>query len=95
MDINQNSGALFYDFINLTQVYNFTVNAQEILPSVNFQFLPFYRNLASTNADNETFCTVLLTSQVDMIQTLQPKGCEFKSMCVLFFFPFFTFIPFV
>ena len=24
----------------------------------------FYDNFASTNADNETFCTVLLTSQV-------------------------------
>ena len=45
----------------------------------------FYRNLARTNADNETICTVLLTSQVVMIQSLQPKGCEFESMCVLVF----------
>ena len=30
----------FYDFINLTQVHNFTVNAQDILPSVNFCYLP-------------------------------------------------------
>ena len=43
------------------------------------------RNFASTNADNETFCTVLLTSQVVMIQSLQPKGREFESTCVFFY----------
>ena len=32
----------------------------------------FYRNLASTNADNETLCTVHLTSQVVVVQRLQP-----------------------
>ena len=42
------------------------------------------------NKDNEsfyeTFCTILLTSlsQVVMVQSLQPKGCELESMCVLF-----------
>ena len=41
-------------------------------------------NFASSNAGNETFCTVLLTSQVVMIQSLQPKGSEFESTCVLF-----------
>ena len=51
----------------------------------------FYRNFASSNADNEPFCTVLLASQVVMIQSLQPKGREFKTTCVLFF----TFIRFV
>ena len=49
----------------------------------------FYRNFASTNADNETFCTALLTSQMVMIQSLQPKGREFESTCVLFSFLFF------
>ena len=28
------------DFINLTQVHNFTVSAQDILPSVDFRYLP-------------------------------------------------------
>ena len=46
----------------------------------------FFRNFAITYADNETFCTVLLTSQVVMIQSLQPKGREFESTCVCFFF---------
>ena len=31
------------------------------------------------------FCTVLLTSQVVIIQSLQPKGREFKSTCVCVF----------
>ena len=53
----------------------------------------FYNNLASTYADNETFCTVLLTSQVVMVQSLQPKGHAFESMCVLLFL--LTFIRFV
>ena len=37
------------------------------------------------NADNETFCTVLLTCQVVMVLSLQPKGREFESTCVLVF----------
>ena len=55
------------------------------LPSTFGIYRKFYSNFASTNADNETFCTVLLTSQVVMIQSLQPKGREFESTCVLFF----------
>ena len=35
------------------------------------------------------FCTVLLTSQVVMVQTLQPKGREFESMYVIIFFVLF------
>ena len=31
---------IFYDFINLTQVQNFTVNAQDIFTSVDFRYLP-------------------------------------------------------
>ena len=54
------------DFINLTQVHNFTVSAQDIfyLPSTFGIYRKFYENFASIIADNETFCTVLLTSQV-------------------------------
>ena len=56
----------------------------------------FYRNFVITYADNETFCTVLLTSQVVMIQRLQPKGREFESMCVcLFFFTLFDSFNFI
>ena len=46
----------------------------------------FYRNFAINYADYETFCTALLTSQVVMIQSLQPKGREFTTTCVGFFF---------
>ena len=58
------------------------------LPSTFGIYRKFYRNFAITYADNETFCTVLLTSQVVMIQSLQPKGREFEStcMCVFFFY---------
>ena len=56
------------------------------LPSTFGIYRKFYRNFAITYADNETFCTVLLTSQVVMIQSLQPKGREFESTCVLFFY---------
>ena len=37
------------------------------------------------------FYTVLLTSQVVMVQSLQPKGREFESTYVLVFF--FVFLP--
>ena len=64
------------DFINLTQVHNFTVSAQDILlPSTFGIYRKFYENFAS----NEMFCTVLLTSQVVLVQSLQPKGSEFES----------------
>ena len=62
------------------------------LPSFDFRYLPqVLLNFASTYVDNEPFCTVLLASQVVMIQSLQPKGREFESTCVFFF----TFIRFV
>ena len=48
----------------------------------------FYENFANTYADNETFSTVLLTSQVVLVQGLQPKGPEFESTLILFFFFF-------
>ena len=47
------------------------------LPSSFGIYRKFYENFASTNAD-ETFCTVLLTSQVVLVQSLQPKGPEFE-----------------
>ena len=56
------------------------------LPSTFGIYRKFYRNFASTYADNETFCIVLLTSQVVMIQSLQPKGCELESTCGCTFF---------
>ena len=60
-------------------MHNFTVSAQDTLPSVDFRlYRKFYENFASTNADNKTFCTVLLTSQVVLVQSLQPKGPEFE-----------------
>ena len=65
-------------------MHNFTVSAQDnfYLPSTFGIYRKFYRNFAITYADNETFCTVLLTSQVVMIQSLQPKGREFECICV-------------
>ena len=44
-------------------------------------------DFAITYAGDETFCIVLLTSQVVMIQSLQPKGREFESTCVCVFLP--------
>ena len=89
---------VLFDFINLTQVHNFTVSAQDCfyLLSTFGIYCKFYRNFASTNADNETFCTVLLASQVVMEQNSQPEGHEFESMYVLFFlYCIFTIIRFV
>ena len=89
MDPDQTAPTLFVfeashivlsDFINLTQVHNFTVSAQDIFTFRRLSvFTKFYENFASTNTDNETFCTVLLTSQVVLVQSLQPKGPEFES----------------
>ena len=76
---------ILFDFINLTQMHNFTVSAQYIFT--------FRRLSVFTNADNKTFCTVPLTSQVVMIQSYQPKDPEFASstcvFCVVFFLPLF------
>ena len=92
-DINgagQSVHILLSDFINLTQVHNFTVSAQDIFTFRRLLgiYRKFYENFASTYADNEIFCTVLLTSQGVMVQSLQPKGREFEStyFCFLYFF---------
>ena len=68
-------------------MHNFTVSAQDIFyfSSTFGIYRKFYRNFAITYADNEKFCTVLLTIQVVMIQSLQQKGREFESMCVCVF----------
>ena len=58
-----------------------------LLPSVDFRYLPqVLQEFTCTNADNEPFCTVVLASQVVMIQSLQTKGRELESTCVLFFY---------
>ena len=67
---------ILFDFINLTQVHNFTVSAQDIFTFCRLSV--FTVSFTGTNAENETFCTALLTSQVVMIQSLQPKGREFE-----------------
>ena len=69
-------------------MHNFTVSAQDIF---TFRRLSVFRNFASSNDDKEMCCTVLLTSQVVIMQSLQPKGREFESTCGLFF----SFIQFV
>ena len=56
------------------------------LPSTFGIYRKFDRNFANIYADNEMFCSVLLTSQVVMIQSLQRKGREFESKCVCVFF---------
>ena len=50
----------------------------------------FYRNLGSSNADNEKFCTVILTILWVRVQSLQLKSRRFESMCVLVSFLFFS-----
>ena len=71
-------------------MHNFTVSAQDIFTyrRLSVFTVSFTGIFAINYADNETFCTVLLTSQVVMIQSLQPQGREFEStcVCVLFFF---------
>ena len=64
------------------------------LPSTFGIYRKFYENVANTNADNETYCTVLLTSQVVLAQSLQPKGPKFESTQVLFFCIFLYFYLF-
>ena len=89
---------LLSDFFNLTQVHNFTVSAQDLFtlePSTFVIYRKIHRNFAITYADNETFCTVLLASQVVMIQSLQPKGREFESTCMFCFLPVFDSFNFI
>ena len=78
-------------------MHNFTVSAQDILPSVAFRYLP---EVLQEFCNNETFCAVQLTSQVVMIQSLQPKGREFESTCACvfylgFFLPLFDWFNFI
>ena len=79
-------------------MHNFTVCEQDIFTfrRISVFTVLYYRNFASTNADNETFGSVLLTSQVVMIQSLQSNGREFESTCILsFFLPLFDSFNFI
>ena len=77
------SAHVLSDFINLTQVHNFTVGAQDIF---TFRRLSVFTvSFTSANADNDLFSTVLLTSQKVLVKSLQPKGPEFESTKILFF----------
>ena len=63
-------------------MHNFTVSAQDIFTFCRLSVftVSFTGDLQVVrNADNETFCTVLLTSQVVLVQSLQSKGPEFES----------------
>ena len=85
-------------FIDLTQVHNFTVSAQDIFTARRLSVFTVSITgiLQLLMQNNETFCTVLLTSQVVMIQSLQPKGREFESTCVcVFFLPLFDSFNFI
>ena len=86
---------LLSDFINLTQVHNFTVSAQDIFTfhRLSVFTVSFYENFASTNADNETFCTVLLTSQVVWYRVYNQK--VLSSSPRQFFLYFYLFICFI
>ena len=69
------------DFINLTQVHNFTVSAQDIFTfrRLSVFTVSFTRILQVVMQIMKRFSTVLLTSQVVVVQSLQPKGPEFES----------------
>ena len=56
--------------------------------SITRIYRKFYLNLASTNADNEMLCSIILASQVVMYLSLRAKGRMFESMCVLFLHSF-------
>ena len=77
----ENPNRILSDFINLTQVHNFTVSAQDIFyfPSTFGIYRKFYENFARTNVDNKTYCTVLLFSLVVLVESLQTKSPEFDS----------------
>ena len=61
------------------------------LPRSTFAiYRKFNRNLASANADNETFCAVRLTSPVVMIQNSQPNAVSSKP-CVHIFILFYLY----
>ena len=84
------------DFINLTQVHNFTVSAHVIFTfrRLSVFTVSFTRILQKIMQKMKHFSTVLLTSQVVLVQSLQPKGPEFESTQDLVFFCFFfVFLP--
>ena len=72
-------------------VHNFTVGAQDIFTFCRLSVftVSFIGILQVLIQIMKHFGNVLLASQVVMIQSLQPKGREFESTCVCFFFVFF------
>ena len=80
------------DFINLTQVHNFTLSAQDIftfrrLSVFTVSFTGILQLLMQIMKR-----VLLLASQVVMIQSLQPKGREFESTCMCVFFTIIRFV---
>ena len=55
---------------------DFTVSAQDIF---TFRRLSVFTVTFTRILQDETFCTVLLTSRVVLVHSLQPKGPEFES----------------
>ena len=72
---------LLSDFINLTQVHNFTVSAQDIFTFRRLSVFTasFTRILQVVMQIMKRFFTVLLTSLVVLVKSLQPKSPEFDS----------------
>ena len=69
---------VLYAFINLAQVHNFTNRTRYF----TFGRISVFIVSSGSNADNETFCTVVVV----MVQKLELKRPEFESTCVLSFF---------
>ena len=80
-------------FINLTQVPNYMISAQAIFTfrRLSAFTVSFTRILQEIMQKVKPFSTVLLTSQVVLVQSLQLRGPEFESIqdLVWFFFGFF------
>ena len=92
--------SLLSDFINLTQVHNFTVSAHVIFTfrRLSVFTVSFTRILQEVMQKMKHFSTILLSSQVVLVQSLQPKGPEFEStqdLVFFFFLYFYLFIRFV
>ena len=73
-------------------MHNFTVSAHVIFTfrRLSVFTVSFTRILQEIIQKMKHFSTVLLTSQVVLVQSLQPKGPEFESTQDLVFFCIFT-----
>ena len=78
------SGQVLSDFINLTQVHNFTVSGQDIFTfrRLSIFTVSFTRILQVLMQIMKRFA---LTSQVVVVHSLQPKGPESESTYFFFF----------